>query len=254
MLPNHAPLMVAETFGTLATLFPDRIDLGLGRAPGTDYPTMQALRRGLSQQDSFPQDVVELMSYFGDEMPATGVRAIPGQGTHVPVWILGSSLFGAQLAAYLGLPYAFASHFAPGELDQAVEVYRQGFRPSARLERPHFMLAINVFAAPTDAEGARLRSSMQLAFANLRSGRPGKLPRPVEDVTQHLDPAMLRIVNQALACTACGSPETVRRELGQLIDRYRPDEVILTCQAHDHAARVASLRIAAEALAPARAA
>jgi luciferase family oxidoreductase group 1 len=254
MLPNHAPLMVAETFGTLATLFPDRIDLGLGRAPGTDYPTMQALRRGLSQQDSFPQDVVELMSYFGDEMPATGVRAIPGQGTHVPVWILGSSLFGAQLAAYLGLPYAFASHFAPGELDQAVEVYRQGFRPSARLERPHFMLAINVFAAPTDAEGARLRSSMQLAFANLRSGRPGKLPRPVEDVTQHLDPAMLRMVNQALACTACGSPETVRRELGQLIDRYRPDEVILTCQAHDHAARVASLRIAAEALAPARAA
>ena len=177
MLPNHAPLMVAEAFGTLAELFPGRIDLGIGRAPGTDQPTMRALRRGLGGADSFPKDVVELIGYFGDAESGTGVRAIPGRGTHVPVWVLGSSLYGAQLAAHFGLPYAFASHFAPGDLEQAITVYRNTFRPSDRLEKPKFMLAVNVFAAGSDAEGYYLKSSMQQAFANLRSGRPGKLPR-----------------------------------------------------------------------------
>jgi luciferase family oxidoreductase group 1 len=245
MLPNHAPLMVAEAFGTLAELFPGRIDLGIGRAPGTDQPTMRALRRGLGGVDSFPQDVMELIGYFGDAESGTGVRAIPGRGTHVPVWVLGSSLYGAQLAAHFGLPYAFASHFAPGDLEQAITVYRNTFRPSDRLEKPKFMLAVNVFAAGSDAEGYYLKSSMQQAFANLRSGRPGKLPRPVEDVDSVIDPSLRGMVDQALACSATGGPDKVRRELSALIARYAPDEVILTGQIHDHAARVRSFEIAA---------
>ena len=177
MLPNHAPLVIAEQFGTLATLYPDRIDLGLGRAPGTDMATARALRRGLDQADGFPNDVMELIGYFGDEPPeGARVRAVPGTGTKVPVWILGSSLYGAQLAAYLGLPYAFASHFAPAALAQAAEIYRRTFQPSEHLDKPRFMMAINVFAAPTDEEGFYLKTSMQQAFANLRSGKPGKLP------------------------------------------------------------------------------
>ena len=245
MLPNHAPLMVAEAFGTLAELFPGRIDLGIGRAPGTDQPTMRALRRGLGGADSFPKDVVELIGYFGDAESGTGVRAIPGRGTHVPVWVLGSSLYGAQLAAHFGLPYAFASHFAPGDLEQAITVYRNTFRPSDRLEKPKFMLAVNVFAAGSDAEGYYLKSSMQQAFANLRSGRPGKLPRPVEHVDSVIDPSLRGMVDQALACSATGGPDKVRRELSALIARYAPDEVIFTGQIHDHAARVRSFEIAA---------
>jgi len=245
MLPNHAPLMVAEAFGTLAELFPGRIDLGIGRAPGTDQPTMRALRRGLGGVDSFPQDVMELIGYFGDAEAGTGVRAIPGSGTHVPVWVLGSSLYGAQLAAHFGLPYAFASHFAPGDLVQAITVYRNTFRPSDRQEKPKFMLAVNVFAAGSDAEGHYLKSSMQQAFANLRSGRPGKLPRPVEDVDSVIDPSLRGMVDQALACSATGGPDKVQRELSALIARYAPDEVILTGQIHDHAARVRSFEIAA---------
>jgi luciferase family oxidoreductase group 1 len=248
MLPNHAPLVIAEQFGTLATLYPGRIDLGVGRAPGTDMDTARALRRTLDDGAGFPQDVADLIAYFGDAPARTPVRAIPGMGTHVPVWILGSSLYGAQLAAYLGLPYAFASHFAPADLDQAVATYRQTVRPSKHLERPRFMLAMNVFAAETDDEGRYLKSSMQQAFANLRSGRPGKLPCPVDDVSGHIDPAMLRVVDQALACSASGSPDKVRGELGTLIDRYAPDEVILTGQIHDHAARLRSFEIAAGVL------
>ncbi|PZQ96583.1 MAG: alkane 1-monooxygenase [Cereibacter sphaeroides] len=248
MLPNHAPLMVAEAFGTLATLYPDRIDLGLGRAPGTDGLTMRALRRGLDGADSFPQDVMELINYFRDPAPATGVRAIPGQGTHVPVWILGSSLYGAQLAAHFGLPYAFASHFAPGDLTQAIAVYRESFRPSEFLAEPRFMLAINVFGAETDAEGVYLRSSQRQAFVNLRTGRPGKLPRPVENLEATADPMMLRMADQALSVAAVGSPETVRRDLSALIARYQPDEVILTGMIHDHSARLRSFEIAAEAM------
>ncbi len=247
MLPNHAPLVVAEQFGTLATLFPGRIDLGIGRAPGTDGLTARALRRGMDQADTFPADVQELIGYFGD---AEGtVRAIPGQGTQVPVWVLGSSLYGAQLAAHFGLPYAFASHFAPGELDRAVEVYRGTFRPSEHLAAPRFMLAVNVFAGEDDAEGRYLKTSMQQAFANLRTGRPGKLPRPVEEIDAVLDPMLRRMVDQALAVSATGGPDTVRRELGALIGRYRPDEVILTGQIHDHAKRLRSFKIAAEAMA-----
>ncbi|MGO4916617.1 LLM class flavin-dependent oxidoreductase [Pseudogemmobacter sp. W21_MBD1_M6] len=251
MLPNHAPLIIAEQFGTLATLHPGRIDLGVGRAPGTDMATARALRRTLDDGTGFPQDVSELIGYLGEAPEGTPVRAIPGAGTHVPVWILGSSLYGAQLAAHLGLPYAFASHFAPADLDQALTIYRQTFRPSVHLDRPRFMLAMNVFAAETDDAGRYLKSSMQMAFANLRSGRPGKLPRPVDDIARHIDPAMLRMVNQALACSASGGPDKVRSELGALLDRYQPDEVILTGQIHDHAARLRSFEIAAGLLAEA---
>lgn len=246
MLPNHAPLVIAEQFGTLATLYPDRIDLGLGRAPGTDMATARALRRGLDRGDGFPRDVLELIGYFGKGQQ--GVRAVPGAGTNVPVWILGSSLYGAQLAAQLGLPYAFASHFAPAVLDDAIAVYRDTFRPSDHLDHPQFMLALNVFAAESDEEGHFLKSSMQQAFANLRNGRPGKLPKPVGDIGAHLDPAVLAMVDQALACSAAGSPETVRRELKGFIERYAPDEIILTGQIHDHGARLRSFEIAADSL------
>lgn len=248
MLPNHAPLVIAEQFGTLATLHPGRIDLGLGRAPGTDMLTARALRRNLESSDNFPQDVVELMSYFAPAAPQQRLRAVPGEGTEVPVWILGSSLYGAQLAAHLGLPYAFASHFAPGALDEAIEVYRQTFRPSQVLERPYFMLAANVFAAETDREARRLQSSMQQAFANLRTGHPGPLPRPVDDIDAVIDPAVRHGVDEALRVSVVGAPGTVREGLAALIERYRPDELILTGQIHDHRARVRSFAIAAEAL------
>ena len=249
MLPNHAPLMVAEAFGTLATLFPGRIDLGLGRAPGTDMATARALRRNLAGgADSFPQDVVELLGYLADDEPGRTVRAIPGVGTKVPLWILGSSLYGAQLAAHLGLPYAFASHFAPGDLDAAVALYRASFQPSAQLAQPHLMLAFNVFAGESDAEGRYLRSSMQQAFVNLRTGRPGPLPRPVDDIAATVGPEMLAMVDRALACSATGAPGTVEREVGAFIARYQPDELILTGQIHDHAARLRSFEIASEVL------
>ena len=249
MLPNHAPLMIAEAFGTLATLFPDRIDLGLGRAPGTDMATARALRRNLEAgADSFPQDVLELIEYLGEPDPPLRVQAIPGVGTHVPLWILGSSLFGAQLAAYLGLPYAFASHFAPGDLEEAIAVYRASFRPSAQQAEPKVMLAFNVFAAESDAEGRRLRTSMQQAFINLRTGRAGPLPRPVDDIAAVADPGAIAMADRALSCSAFGAPETVRRELAAFVARHRPDELILTGQIHDHAARLRSFEIAAEIL------
>ncbi|WP_122076377.1 LLM class flavin-dependent oxidoreductase [Pseudophaeobacter sp. EL27] len=250
MLPNHAPYMVAEAFGTLAALYGDRIDLGLGRAPGTDMATARALRRGMAPGagDSFPQDVIDLMGFLGPLDPEAKVRAFPGQGSNVPVWILGSSLYGAQLAAQLGLPYAFASHFAPQALEQALEVYRRTFRPSTNLEKPHAMVAVNVFGAESDAEGIRLRTTMQQAFARLRLGQPGKLPRPVEDINDHLSPSVLAGVNEALTVSATGSPETVKRELSEILQRYTPDEVIITGQIHDHAARLRSFKIAAEAL------
>jgi luciferase family oxidoreductase group 1 len=248
MLPNHAPLMVAEAFGTLAELHPGRIDLGVGRAPGGDPATARALRRYMAGADSFPQDVAELLRLLGDPEPGAGVRAIPGQGTKVPVWVLGSSLFGAQLAAHLGLPYAFASHFAPDAVDEALTLYRGSFRPSEHLGTPRVMLALNVFAAETDTEARRLRTSMQLAFANLRLGRPGRLPLPVDDVTAVLDRGTLAGVERALAFSATGSPETVRREIAGIVDRYRPDELILTGQIHDHAARLRSFEIAAAVL------
>ncbi|MFP4275654.1 MAG: LLM class flavin-dependent oxidoreductase [Paracoccaceae bacterium] len=247
MLPNHAPLTIAEQFGTLAAIHGDRIDLGLGRAPGGDMAVMRALRRGL-EEDRFPQDVMELLGYLGPARPGAAVQAHPGQGSNVPVWILGSSLYGAQLAAHLGLPYAFASHFAPQALDQAVRIYRERFQPSEHMARPRFMLAVNVFAADTDAEGARLRTTMQQAFARLRLGRPGKLPPPVEDIDAEIGPQIRAAVDEALRITAVGSPGTVRWQLQNLIATYAPDELILTGQIHDHASRLRSFEIAAEVL------
>jgi luciferase family oxidoreductase group 1 len=249
MLPNHAPLVIAEQFGTLATLYPGRIDLGLGRAPGTDMATARALRRHMAPDDSFPRDVQELIGYFGDSSDATPVRAIPGAGTHVPVWILGSSLYGAQLAALLGLPYAFASHFAPAMLEQALAIYRGTFRPSERLERPRVMMAAGVCAAATDAEAAFLRSSQLLAFARLRTGRPGKLPPPTHDVDREIPAPVMAQVEQALSCSATGSAATVRQRIRAIIDTFQPDELMVTGMIHDHTARVRSFEIAAEVLA-----
>ena len=247
MLPNHAPLVIAEQFGTLATLFPGRIDLGLGRAPGTDMATARALRRHLQASDEFPQDVLELIGYFGPANPEARIRAIPGEGTEVPVWILGSSLYGAQLAAYLGLPYAFASHFAPAALEDALATYRQTFRPSEWLKKPYFMLAVGVCAADTPEEAEVLRSSQILAFARLRMGRPGKLPRPQADLSEI--PAQMRAeVDRALSCSAVGDRAKLRAQLGRLIDLHRPDEVILTGMIHDSTARLRSFQIAAEVM------
>lgn len=246
MLPNHAPLTVAEAFGTLATAFPDRIDLGLGRAPGGDGAVIRALRRD-PMADSFPQDVVELLDYLGPERAGAAVRALPGEGTNIPVWILGSSLFGAQLAAHLGLPYAFASHFAPEQLEQALSIYRERFRPSPWGQKPCAVLAANVFAADDAGEAAYLRTTMQLAFARLRTGQPGKLPRPVRDIDAEIGAQMRQAVDGALRISAVGDRERVRDQLSRLVETYRPDEVILTGQIHDHTARLRSFEIAAEA-------
>jgi luciferase family oxidoreductase group 1 len=247
MLPNHAPLMVAEQFGTLASLFPGRIDLGLGRAPGTDQITAHALRRNLATgADSFPQDVIELMSYFRPAQPGQQVRAIPGAGLDVPVWILGSSLFGAQLAAALGLPYAFASHFAPAEMAQAVALYRARFQPSERLAAPHVMLGLNVCAADTDEEARRLFSSHQQALIARRTGRRGPLPPPVEDFESRLDPAARLILRQALSCSIVGSPATLKAGLAAFIRQTRTDEIMVAGQIFDHAARLRSFEITAE--------
>lgn len=245
MLPNHSPLVVAEQFGTLATLYPDRIDLGLGRAPGTDMATARALRRHMEAAEEFPQDVVELLGYFADADPAARVQAVPGTGTHVPVWILGSSLFGAQLAAYLGLPYAFASHFAPALLGDALATYRATFRPSQWLARPYAMIGVGLCAADTDSEAEYHRSSQVLTFARLRSGRPGLLPRPVHDLSE-IDARTKAEVDHALSCAAVGNPATVRHQLETLLDRYAPDEVMLTGMIHDHTARKRSFTIGAE--------
>jgi luciferase family oxidoreductase group 1 len=248
MLPNHSPLVVAEAFGTLATLHPGRIDLGLGRAPGTDGRTARALRHAADGADRFPQDVVELLGYLDDPDPEAKVRAIPGEGTRVPVWILGSSLFGAQLAAWLGLPFAFASHFAPAMLGDALATYRATFRPSKWLGRPHAMMAVGVIAADSDAAAQRLRTSQQLAFYRLRSGQPGRLPAPVDDVTAHVPPHHLAEVDRALSVSATGAPGTVRARLAEILARHAPDEVMITGMIHDHAARLRSFAIAAEVL------
>jgi luciferase family oxidoreductase group 1 len=246
MLPNHAPLVIAEQFGTLEALFPGRVDLGLGRAPGSDPQTAAALRRTLqSNPDEFPQDVLELMSYFA---PAEGqrVRAFPGTGLSVPIWILGSSLFGAQVAAALGLPYAFASHFAPAEMMPAIALYRSRFRPSAQCEKPYVMLGFNVIAADTDTEAKVLATSVQQAFINLRSGRPTQLPPPLPGFEATLPPEYRRMLEQVLSCSAVGSPATVGTALARFIETTQPDELMLTAQIYDHSARLRSLEIAAE--------
>jgi luciferase family oxidoreductase group 1 len=248
MLPNHAPLVIAEQFGTLATLFPDRIDLGLGRAPGTDQVTMHALRRSLGGDvDDFPRDVVELMNYFKTSAASQRVQAVPGTGLEVPVWILGSSLYGAQLAALLGLPYAFASHFAPAELDQAISSYRAMFKPSEYLEQPYAMAGLNVIAADTDSEARLLFTSLQQAFIRIRTGRRGLLPPPVENFEEQLDPMARSILDQTLSCSVVGSGETVTQGLADFVTRTGVDEIMVTAQIHDHGARLRSFEITAEA-------
>ncbi|SHI36746.1 LLM class flavin-dependent oxidoreductase [Wenxinia saemankumensis] len=246
MLPNHPPLVVAEQFGTLNALHPGRIELGLGRAPGTDQLTMRALRRYGQSADRFPDDVVELIGYLDDAAGEAPVTAIPAPG--LPVWILGSSLFGAQLAAYLGLPYAFASHFAPAMLGDAIATYRAGFRPSKRLAEPHVMMAAGAVVADTDAEAEYLRSSQMLAFARLRTGKPGRLPAPVRDIASEVPPQVLAGAAEALSVSAVGAPATVRRQLADLLDAYRPDEIMLTGMIHDPEARRRSFALAAEAM------
>ncbi|UFS63934.1 LLM class flavin-dependent oxidoreductase [Paracoccus denitrificans] len=248
MLPNHAPLAIAEQFGTLATIHGPRIDLGLGRAPGGDGAVMHALRRSMQRNEDFPNDVVELLRYLGPPRPGAPVAAHPGEGTNVPVWILGSSLYGASLAAALGLPYAFASHFAPGDLEEALRLYRERFQPTEFGEKPRFMLAVNVIAAETDAEAQRLRSSQQISFARLRLGMPGLLPPPVDDVLDAIPVRILPTVNAALAISAVGSPQTVAAELDRLIARHQPDELILVGNIYDQVARHRSFAIAAEIL------
>lgn len=245
MLPNHSPLVIAEQFGTLESLYPGRIDLGLGRAPGSDQRTARALRRDLqSDADQFPQDVVELMDFMSKE-PQQAVRAVPGMGLEVPVWILGSSTFGAQLAAHLGLPYAFASHFAPQQLMQAIRLYRDTFKPSKQLAKPYVMLGFNVFAAETDEEAEFRASSWQQAFVNLRSGRPGRLPPPVDGYRTRIGPAENALLDSVLSCAAVGSRETVRAGVKAFIERTGADELMITSQVFDHQARLKSYEILA---------
>ena len=250
MLPNHAPLVVAEQFGTLATLYPGRIDLGLGRAPGTDRLTMRALRRhlaGADEEEGFPRDVVELQGYLSEAGGVQAVRAIPGVGTKVPIWLLGSSLYSAQLAAYLGLPFAFASHFAPDLLLQALEVYRATYRPSAEWPKPHAMVGVNVVAADSDEEAARLYTSMQQRFLGMQRGQRGPLPRPIEPAAME---ALWTVqekagVQRMLAATAVGSPASVSQQLAAIVERTAADELIVAGAIHDHAARLRSYQLLA---------
>lgn len=246
MLPNHAPLMVAEAFGTLAELHPGRIDLGLGRAPGADQATMRALRRYMQGADSFPQDVQELLGWLDPVTPGQTMQAVPGAGADVDVWILGSSLFGAQLAAYLGLPFAFASHFAPGDMMDALGIYRERFKPSPRLQEPYVMLGLNVIAAETDADATLQFTSIQQAFANLRLGRPGKMPKPDPDF--RLDPLVEQGVLHALSCSVVGGPEKVKRGIADFAARTGADELMITGSIWDHRKRKRSFEIAAEAI------
>ncbi|WP_090757070.1 LLM class flavin-dependent oxidoreductase [Paracoccus chinensis] len=248
MLPNHAPLAVAEAFGTLATIHGPRIDLGLGRAPGGDGAVMHALRRGQSRNEDFPNDVVELLHYFGPERPGAAVAAHPGQGTNVPVWILGSSLYGASLAAALGLPYAFASHFAPDALDDAVALYRDRFQPGPWGDSPRFMLAANLIAADTDEEARRLRTSSQIQFFRLRTGNPGLLPAPVDDLDMVVPAQYQSMVDRVLSVSAVGAPQTVKSQIDAMVARYKPDELILTGNIWDPEARARSFAIGAEVL------
>lgn len=248
MLPNHSPLVIAEQFGTLASLYPGRIDLGLGRAPGSDQFTTRALRRNLaSDADQFPNDVVELMDYFSAEQRQV-VRAVPGAGLDVPIWILGSSLFGAQLAAALGLPYAFASHFAPAQMMQAITLYRTTFKPSAQLKKPYVMLSFNVFSADTDTEGKLLATSMQQAFVNLRSGHPRRLQPPVEGYMSQIGAQERALLDQVLTCTAIGSRDTVMRSIKLFIENTGADELMITSQIFDHPARLLSYGITMDIL------
>ncbi|MBT8140399.1 MAG: LLM class flavin-dependent oxidoreductase [Gammaproteobacteria bacterium] len=249
MLPNHSPLQVAEQFGTLETLFPGRVDLGLGRAPGTDQATAYALRRNLqSDERQFPQDVMELLNYFRPAEAGQKVRAIPGEGLNVPVWILGSSLFGAELAAALGLPYAFASHFAPADLMPALKIYREKFKPSIYLAKPYAMAALNVFAASSDDEAQYLASSLQQSFVKLRLGTPGKLSPPKEKFLQGLGPIEQGLLQQVMSCSAIGSEKTVSSRISDFYRQTQVDEIILASTIYDFDSRIRSFDIAANVI------
>jgi luciferase family oxidoreductase group 1 len=246
MLPNHSPLVIAEQFGTLASLFPGRIDLGLGRAPGTDTLTARALRRDLdTSSDRFPEDVLELQHYFEEVAPGQKIRAVPGAGLQVPIWLLGSSLFSAQLAAHLGLPFAFASHFAPADMMDALRLYRHLFKPSRQLDRPYAMLGINVIVAATDGEARRNFTSLQQSFTNLRRGMPGQIPPPIDDIDAFWSPAEKLNATQTLTVSAVGSPETVTRGLQNFLDVTNPDELMITAHIYDHKARLRSFELVA---------
>jgi luciferase family oxidoreductase group 1 len=247
MLPNHAPLIIAEQFGTLESLYPGRIDLGLGRAPGTDQLTLRALRRDPSSAGTFPQDVLELQAYFGPLRPGQAVQAVPGTGLNVPLWILGSSLYGAQLAAMLGLPFAFASHFAPDALMEALEVYRVTFKRSEQLERPYAMVGVNVIAADSDAEAQWLFTSLQQRFTDMVRGTRGQLKPPIKDIEEYWSPAVKVHASQMLACSFVGSPSTVRRELDAFLKKTMADELIVASAIYDHAARLRSYDLLAQA-------
>ncbi len=248
MLPNHAPLVIAEQFGTLASLYPGRIDLGLGRAPGTDMRTARALRRGLASEDDFPADVQELQAWFKPAAPDQPVRAVPGAGLDVPIWLLGSSLYSAQLAAALGLPFAFASHFAPDQLLPALHIYRSRFQPSEALAKPYAMAAVNVFAAETDEAGQRLFTSLQQQFVNLRRGTPGPLQPPVDSTADMFAPHEVAMIEHSLHYSFVGAPETVRQGLQDFIGQTGIGEILITGQIYDHAARSHSFEIAADLL------
>jgi len=257
MLPNHAPLVIAEQFGTLASLYPGRIDLGLGRAPGTDQATMRALRVDPRAADHFPDDIQALRMLFDDVQPEQTIRAVPGAGLKVPLWILGSSLYGAQVAAYFGLPYGFASHFAPDELDAALRVYRDRFQPSAQQARPHGMPCVNVIVADTDAEARRLFTSLQQRFVDMVRNRRGLLSPPIDDIETYWTPHEKAHAMRMLACAFVGSPETVRRTLQAFVERTAADELMVSAAVYDHDARLRSYELLAQVgrqLEPARAA
>jgi len=246
MLPNHSPLVIAEQFGTLDALYPGRIDLGVGRAPGTDQRTLRALRRDPMAADTFPQDVLELQALLGPVQPDQVIQAVPGAGSNVPLWILGSSLFGAQLAAMLGLPYAFASHFAPGALMQALQVYRERFQPSAQLDRPYAMVGVNVIAADTDEEAKRLFTSAQQAFTNMFRGTRGKLQPPIDDIETYWTPHEKAQAMSMLSCSFVGTAKTVREELEGFIAETGADELIVASAIYDHGKRLRSYEILAD--------
>src|SRR3546814_7266 len=247
MLPNHAPYVIAEQFGTLATLFPGRIDLGLGRAPGTDQMTLRALRRDPANADRFPQDVLELQAFLGPVQPNQRIEAVPGSDTNVPLWILGSSLFGAQLAAQLGLPYGFASHFAPQALDMAIAIYRERFKPSAQLAKPYVLVGMNVIAAESDDEARRLATTQQMSFANIFRGTRTLSQPPIDDIDSYWSPQEKMQASQMLACSVIGSPETVRRGLKDMIERTNADELMIVSDIFDPQKRLRSFEIIAEA-------
>jgi luciferase family oxidoreductase group 1 len=246
MLPNHSPLVIAEQFGTLAALYPHRIDLGLGRAPGSNQMTARALRRAMPESvDQFPRDVLELQKYFQPAEPTQKIRATPGEGEDVPIWLLGSSLYSAQLAAAFGLPFAFASHFAPGDLMQAISLYRSGFQPSVQLKKPYLMLGVNIVAADSDAEARRQFTSQQQSFINLRRGMPGKVPAPIDDIESYWTPPEKEMVSHALACSFIGSSATIAPQLREFIAATTPNELMIAAHLHDHSARLRSYEIAA---------